>query len=560
MEDNNYRTDFENFLKESIEDFKMLPARKIWHSIYNNMHPDRKWPSITVCLLILISILYLGISNNNVLSKSNKSALAIKEQHDFLVAKNNASFEKTSVQSNWNKNEKLEPVSNNSISTLPTNKTLSIKGESAMASNTNSLAVKDDLAMASNTNSNSIAVKDDLAMVPTVNSNSIDVKENIATNRQSSLISSQIRFSNNISNNGDINNTIVANNATNAKKTFINRNSSTSPANEKVLTEQNDTYISNNTNDEIKSSEMTNQLISISENKIISPTVAANTTKNDIIKLKENSIVTEQKKTIKSDENLTNKNNTTNKQTVLSKLKQNTNINYYVTPSIGYRTLNKLSDNKGSSIPTSSFASNISIANVDAQPTDEKALNLEAGVSMSYKLSKRFHLKTGLQVNYTNFVSKVNDLGHPIQSFLSVSGTQQNGYRSSQYTTSKGGTDLNKTNFQVAIPIGVDFKIIGNEKIKWFIGTTFQPTYIVSGNAYVISQDGKNYINEKSLLRKINFNTALESYLSIKTSNNIILNVGPQVRYQLLSTFKKDYNYIENRYNVGIKIGVATSF
>jgi hypothetical protein len=565
MEDNNYRTDFENFLKESIEDFKMLPARKIWHSIYNNMHPDRKWPSITVCLLILISILYLGISNNNALSKSNKSALALKEQNDYLVAKNNSKIEDASVQSDWIKNEKLETVSKTNISTLPNNNALAINEELAMSpttSNGNSNTVKEKFATApTTTNGNSIAVKDNLATASTTsNGNSIAVKENIGTDLQSSLISSQIGLTNNISNNDEIDNAIAAKKAADPKKKLINLNSSTSATNETVLIEPSAPYISNSTNNELIPTEMTtNQIISNNENKIISATVAGNTAKNDV-KLKENSIVTNQKKTVQADENLTNKNNTANKQTVLSKLKQNTTINYYVTPSIGYRTLNKLRDNKGYSIPTSSFAPSISIANVDAQPLDEKALNLEAGASMSYKLSKRFYLKTGLQVNYTNFVSKVNDLGHPIQSSLSRAGTQQNAYRSSQYTTSKGSTDLNKTNFQVAIPIGVDFRIMGNDKVKWFIGTTFQPTYIVSGNAYVISQDGKNYINEKSLLRKINFNTALESYLSIKTSNNIILNVGPQVRYQLLSTFKKDYNYTENRYNVGIKIGVATSF
>ena len=74
MEDNNYKDEFELFLKESADEFRMVPSRKVWFSLYNNLHPDRRWPSMAVCLLILTAVLYLGIANNNSLSNAAKKA------------------------------------------------------------------------------------------------------------------------------------------------------------------------------------------------------------------------------------------------------------------------------------------------------------------------------------------------------------------------------------------------------------------------------------------------------------------------------------------------------
>ena len=76
MEDKNNNNDFEQFLRSSIEDFKMIPSRKIWYGIYNNMHPDRKWPSIAVCLIILTAVMFVGVANNNSISSSARKNAA----------------------------------------------------------------------------------------------------------------------------------------------------------------------------------------------------------------------------------------------------------------------------------------------------------------------------------------------------------------------------------------------------------------------------------------------------------------------------------------------------
>ena len=62
--ENYYNIDsLEQFLKDSLTDFKMQPKKRVWKSIYNNIHPSKKMPSAFTSLIILISIFSLGINN-----------------------------------------------------------------------------------------------------------------------------------------------------------------------------------------------------------------------------------------------------------------------------------------------------------------------------------------------------------------------------------------------------------------------------------------------------------------------------------------------------------------
>lgn len=59
--DNLYENEFERYLKEQADLFKMEPDKKVWHGIYNNFHPGRRWPSIATGLMI---ILLLTLTNS----------------------------------------------------------------------------------------------------------------------------------------------------------------------------------------------------------------------------------------------------------------------------------------------------------------------------------------------------------------------------------------------------------------------------------------------------------------------------------------------------------------
>lgn len=53
LEKETYRDAFEQNLQEAADCFRMRPSRSLWKGIYNNLHPDKKWPSATSWLLLI---------------------------------------------------------------------------------------------------------------------------------------------------------------------------------------------------------------------------------------------------------------------------------------------------------------------------------------------------------------------------------------------------------------------------------------------------------------------------------------------------------------------------
>jgi hypothetical protein len=87
------------------------------------------------------------------------------------------------------------------------------------------------------------------------------------------------------------------------------------------------------------------------------------------------------------------------------------------------------------------------------------------------------------------------------------------------------------------------------------IGGTVQPTYILGDRAYLISADFKNYAEVPSLIRGWNVSTSFEVFAGY-TTGKIKWKVGPQVRYQMLSSFAKKYPVKEHIIDFGLKVGV----
>ena len=49
--------DFERLLKEMSDEFKMYPSKRIWNSIYNNIHPQRNWPSVGMSISLIFTLI-----------------------------------------------------------------------------------------------------------------------------------------------------------------------------------------------------------------------------------------------------------------------------------------------------------------------------------------------------------------------------------------------------------------------------------------------------------------------------------------------------------------------
>lgn len=234
-------------------------------------------------------------------------------------------------------------------------------------------------------------------------------------------------------------------------------------------------------------------------------------------------------------------------------------IQYYFTPTISYR---KLSENKSylrslnSGTPGNSLYKDIN--NVVTHKPD---MGLEVGVAARYALNKTLKIRAGLQFNTSRYDIKAFSYpsemttialnsGYTVDSVSTVSNYRNfNGFRSDW---------LHNFYFQISAPIGVEVKLAGDEKVQFGIASTLQPTYILGDRAYVLSSNYKNYAEVPWLTRRWNMNTSLEAFVSYSTGK-MNWQIGPQVRYQLYSSFVKEYPVKENLFDFGLKIGVSTN-
>ncbi len=520
MEDNFIKDDFEQFLKGNADEFLMVPQRKVWYSIYNSMHPDRKWPSLAVCLLILSAVLFLGISNNNSISDAARKA----------GAENLSSIAKSGLNDNDGNTQLPGTVNKTGTdNNIPANETSGIANN-----NTNTIS------------DNNTPLLADANLSTTINNylTLSTVRENIGNttitapinNEAAGTISATDNISSGIRNaSAHQNNSLAV--VTNAGKAVQENNirvpdadNDAAPVKEPAVAALNNAAVS---------------MVAVVDAS--SATDKKNVTKKDAAKM---AVVTLEQKAWMEDFVFHN-------QAGKSKFKRNASLSYYVTPSMGYRTILRKS---GYTPAGSLLLASRYVPSLHESLLDGAALNLEAGAAINYSIAKNIRLKGGLQFNYTNYITNGTELGHPTQASVALMPDASPMFRSTNFSVDGDQDKFNHRSVQVSIPLGADVEIAGNDHLKWYAGATLQPTFILGGKSLVLSADEKNLITENILRRNWNLNMGVETFLSYKTKSGINFNVGPQFRYQMLSTFKKQYAYNERPYNLGIKLGITKGF
>ncbi|MGV3530614.1 MAG: hypothetical protein ACO1OO_17055 [Flavisolibacter sp.] len=229
------------------------------------------------------------------------------------------------------------------------------------------------------------------------------------------------------------------------------------------------------------------------------------------------------------------------------------------TPTISYR---KLGENKSYLRTAASLSANNPLTplySVNSMVTHKPDLGLELGVATKYQLTKNIKLIGGFQFNINRYDIKAFNGPYAVGTIQLNNGSSVssvNTITGLSNTTGYHTNWLKNFYFQASAPIGVELKLLGTENMHFGIATSVQPSYLVGDRAYLITSDYKSYVQVPWLIRRWNANTNLQTFVSYSTGK-MRWQVGPQVRYQLLSSFISEYPVKENLFDFGLKVGVS---
>ncbi len=231
-----------------------------------------------------------------------------------------------------------------------------------------------------------------------------------------------------------------------------------------------------------------------------------------------------------------------------------------VAPTMNYRVLKG-----GTNAKLQSSINNIPIAlyqpgNVDNLVNHKPALGFEVGTTAFYALTKKLSIKAGLQFNYSRYFITAFKSQTEITSIAlnrnSLSGASVQSLSSLNNFGGYAEKDIQNQYFQLSAPFGAEMSVLGKKKLQLHVAATIQPTYLLNRNSYLMSNDLKSYTQSPSLIRRWNVNTAVETFISYKTGG-IRWQLGPQFRYQLLSSYIREYPISEYLMEYGVKFGVT---
>ena len=520
-----YTDDFERLIKEMSDEFRMYPSKRIWNSIYNNIHPQRKWPSIGMSISLIFTLILVGHLNTS--NPVLVSQLASKQ-----LAYQNAPFNLANAIAYSSK--------------FP---------DHSIGYNQTNISPLNDLESAAIVNQDKLN-----------NNQSGPYHQNITSNKKAS---SKV-----IDNNTLANHEAIAQIQSLSKKGNQNLNksiqslSNSTKHSVELIAENSSSEIASEPSSSIATSQKSNisdLMNSISENEISRKELNSNF--SEALQNKITSLI--QKRLSKNNQALISmkdkewvENIAVKNKKVAKKWAGKITSMAYFTPSIVYRSLSNNPDfftNNSSSSPVSLSTANQALKeNLNQLP----AIGLEIGAGLQYSILKNLSIKGGVQLNYTRYSTNAFANSHPFSTAITlhdfVSNTNYEIYKTSPFSNKAGleATRLHNETFQFSLPVGANLKLAGNEKLQWNIGAAIQPTFVVGGKNYLISSDYRNFVNEPSLFRRWNLNAGFETFITFK-SKGLSWQIGPQFRTQLLSTNSKQYVIEEKLLNYGLKVGVS---
>ena len=232
----------------------------------------------------------------------------------------------------------------------------------------------------------------------------------------------------------------------------------------------------------------------------------------------------------------------------------------YFSPTMNYRKLTGSSSVYSPASEIQSVPLALSFAGaVDQFVHHKPALGFELGSSFLYRTSKHVNFKAGIQFNYSRYNIEAYS-SYTEKATIALSpywdADTMVSYTSVRNLGGYAQQEIANQYFEVSMPIGIEVRLFGNEKLQLNVAGTVQPTYLLNRNSYLITTDYKNYTREPSLVRRWNVNAGVETYVAYNTGT-VRWQLGPQFRYQLLSSYVNKYPIKEYLMEYGFKIGVS---
>ncbi len=233
-------------------------------------------------------------------------------------------------------------------------------------------------------------------------------------------------------------------------------------------------------------------------------------------------------------------------------------ILFYLAPSVSYRKLteeqivSKSSNNGPVSLNQVTDVNNV----VRHKPSS----GAEGGLNILYDLTKFIRVKTGLQFNVRQYTIDAYRANTEISSIALIDGNRVDTINTLTYYRNYNGnssTELLNRYYQISIPIGLEMQVWSHKKFQFNLAANLQPTLLLNRNAYLLTTNFKNYTEKDEMVRKWNLNSNFEAFISMNTGD-FKWQIGPQIRYQVNSTFIMQYPIKEHLIDYGIKLGVST--
>lgn len=495
-------SDFEQSLKDHADQFKMTPSKRVWNGIYNNLHPGSKWPSIPVAVVFIMGLVTIGSLNNS----------TIKLDRSVTI--------KTHPTTNTPKSE-IERQAEE----VPARQISSRSYSEIMDGQKNNNTSRRDIIEGQNKNSSSSS----LSIVV----NNLKGKSNSESKVQNNLTLDSLSLRGNEVMPADVN--ASAANTLNEQKAEV-------ALLQKPVILQADLQAGVAQ----KPEELSNLFIPVSY-KIFSIPLSGSLANRIICVDRIEPVLNNQIEILS--ENLT-----------IPKIhiKKNNKIEwtFYVNPIIS-----TISFNKKTIQPSVNTSPIVVLSN---QPSFKSIHNprfgIETGAEMSLQITKKLQFITGLNLNYSGF-NNISNLVHPTFATLNLVDNTGQTYTKNYIThygngQSQDHINLINYNIEASIPMGIQYNIWTSQKIKIDVSSLLEPSVVIRDDAYLISADGRYYVNDPMLVRRTNIDGHLGSYITL-IGKKIKWHLGPDLRYQLLPTYKNIYPTREHLIDYGIRIGIS---